>query len=247
MGDRIELPVPGTDLSLGVVRHGHWGRPVLVFPSEAGSADDFASNGMVEAVQDLVEAGRVSFFCVDSADGWTWSDNDATTEERATRHRSYIRWLEGAVLPWIAEQVGGERPLITLGVSMGAYHAVNFTLTHAHQAPLAIGMSGSYDVTAWHGHGEHGDATYFANPMAYVAGMHGEHLEWLRNTASVLLVVGEGPFEVSPTQALPSTRAFAELLSEKGIPHQLDVWGHDSAHDWPWWRKQLAHHLPRFC
>jgi esterase/lipase superfamily enzyme len=24
------------------------------------------------------------------------------------------------------------------------------------------------------------------------------------------------------------------------------VWGHDSAHDWPWWHRQLAHHLPRF-
>jgi esterase/lipase superfamily enzyme len=23
------------------------------------------------------------------------------------------------------------------------------------------------------------------------------------------------------------------------------VWGHDVAHDWPWWRRQLAHHLHR--
>ena len=38
----------------------------------------------------------------------------------------------------------------------------------------------------------------------------------------------------------------ASLLAEKGIPHDLDMWGFDSAHDWPWWRKQLAHHLPRF-
>ncbi|GAB3486747.1 esterase family protein [Flexivirga lutea] len=247
MGERVELPVPGTDVSLGVIRHGHWGRPVLVFPSEAGRAEDFAAHGMVEAVQGLVDAGRVSFFCVDSADRWTWSDNAATTEERANRQHAYTRWLESAALPWIADQVGGERPLITLGVSMGAYHAVHFTLTHAHQAPLAIGLSGSYDVTSWHGHGETGDATYFANPMAYVAGLHGDHLDWLRRAASVLLVVGEGPFEVSPTQALPSTTAFAQLLAEKGIPHQLDVWGHDSAHDWPWWCKQLAHHLPRFC
>ena len=37
------------------------------------------------------------------------------------------------------------------------------------------------------------------------------------------------------------------LLAEKGISHDLDVWGHDSAHDWPWWQKQIAHHLPRFC
>ena len=63
---------------------------------------------------------------------------------------------------------------------------------------------------------------------------------------SVLLVVGQGAFEVSPTRALPATREFAELLGRKGIRHELDVWGHDSAHDWPWWQRQLAHHLPRF-
>ena len=36
-------------------------------------------------------------------------------------------------------------------------------------------------------------------------------------------------------------------LGEKGISRKLDVWGHDVGHDWPWWRKQLAHHRPRFC
>ncbi|WP_018156569.1 esterase family protein [Demetria terragena] len=245
---RVDLQVPGTDSTLGVIRYGHWGRPVLVFPSEAGSAQDFASNGMVEAVQDLVDAGRVSFFCVDSADAFSWSDNAAPTEERARRHQHYTAWLEQAVLPWIGAQTGGAGlKLMTLGVSLGAYHAVHFTLTHAHVAPLAIGMSGSYDVTSWHGHGEFGDATYFANPMSYVAGMHGEHLDWLRQHASILLTVGQGPFEVEPTKALPSSQAFAELLHDKGIPVELDLWGHDVAHDWPWWRKQMAHHLPRFC
>ena len=42
-----------------VVVHGHWGRPVLVFPSEGGSAWDYAENGMVDAVRWLVDAGRV--------------------------------------------------------------------------------------------------------------------------------------------------------------------------------------------
>ena len=26
----------------------------------------------------------------------------------------------------------------------------------------------------------------------------------------------------------------------------LDLWGHDVPHDWPSWRRQIAHHLPRF-
>jgi esterase/lipase superfamily enzyme len=241
------LQVPGTDEYRRVIRWGHWGRPLLVFPSEAGSAVDFANNGMLEAIGDLVESGRVSVFCVDSLDAWSWSDNSLPTEVRAQRHGLYRRWLTDAVVPWIHEELGGPVELMTTGVSMGAYHAVQFALTRADLAPLAIGLSGAYDPTQWNGWGDLGDATYFANPTAYVPGLQGDHLEWLRSRVSLLLVVGEGPFEVHPTRSLPSTRHLAHLLAEKGIRHELDVWGHDSAHDWPWWRKQLAHHLPRFC
>lgn len=77
--------------------------------------------------------------------------------------------------------------------------------------------------------------------------LHGEHLDWLRSNVQVLLTVGEGAWEVHPTQSLPQAHQMARLLGERRIPVQLDVWGHDSAHDWPWWARQIAHHLPRFC
>jgi esterase/lipase superfamily enzyme len=32
-------------------------------------------------------------------------------------------------------------------------------------------------------------------------------------------------------------------LKVKGIPHNLDLWGADVDHDWPWWRKMLPHTL----
>ena len=39
----------------------------------------------------------------------------------------------------------------------------------------------------------------------------------------------------------------AGLLQEKAIRCELDLWGYEVSHDWVWWRRQLAHHLPRFC
>jgi len=242
----VRLPVPGHDGDLAVVRYGSWGRPVLLFPSEGGSARDAEHNGMLDAVRPLVDAGRVSLFCVDSLDRWSWSDGDIPTEERARRGQTYTAWLSEMVLPWLLDQVGGGQEVITVGVSLGAYHAVHLTLQRADVAPLAIGLSGNYDPSTWNGWGELGDATYFANPTAYLANMEGGHLQWVRSRVSVLLVVGQGAFEESPTRALSSPGAFADLLERKGIRHDLDVWGHDSAHDWPWWQRQLAHHLPRF-
>jgi esterase/lipase superfamily enzyme len=76
--------------------------------------------------------------------------------------------------------------------------------------------------------------------------LHGDHLEWLRGRLSMLILCGQGQWE-DTTGALESSKHFAGLLGEKGLRHELDLWGHDVPHDWPSWRAQLAHHLPRFC
>jgi esterase/lipase superfamily enzyme len=230
-----------------VVTHGHWGRPVLVFPTEGGRAIDFENNGMLDAVSDLVDAGRVKFYCVDSADEHTWSRNDLPTEQRARNHGAYEAFVLEDVVPFIHRDCGGSSEIITLGASLGAYHAVHIALRRADLFPLAIGLSGNYDPSSWHGWGELGDASYFSNPVAYVQNLHGDHLEWLRHQLSIVLVVGQGAWETHPTGALPSTKQLADALASKGIRCELDLWGTDVSHDWIWWQRQLARHLPRFC
>ena len=94
--------------------------------------------------------------------------------------------------------------------------------------------------------GERGDAVYFNNPADYVAHLQGDHLDWLRTSVSILVICGQGQWE-DTTGALEGSKHFVASLAEKGLRHELDLWGHDVPHDWPSWRAQLAHHLPRFC
>jgi esterase/lipase superfamily enzyme len=241
----VELASPKSGFRGQVVVHGHYGRPVLVFPSESGKAWDFANNGMVDAVRWMVDAGRVKFYCVDSADAFTWSDRSVPLEERARRHNLYERWVLEEVVPFVRDDCGGRSDILTLGASLGAFHAANLALRHADLFPQALCLSGSYDPSEWDGWGERGDAVYFHNPMEFVANLHGDHLDWLRSAVHLVLVVGQGSWEVDPTGALPSTRRFATVLADKGISHELDVWGHDVPHDWSSWQRQLAYHLPR--
>ena len=230
-----------------VIVHGHWGRPVLVFASEQGNAHDVASNGLVGAVQDLLDAGRLKLYCLDSYDAATWSATHLPLEERASRHERYEGWILHTVVPFISADCGGTPgALATAGCSLGAFHAVNIALRHAEVFPLAMGFSGNYDPSSWDGWGERGMAAYFANPVDYVPKLHGDHLDWLRERLSVLLVCGQGQWE-DTTGSLESTRKLAGLLKDKGIRCELDLWGHDVPHDWPSWRRQWAHHLPRFC
>jgi esterase/lipase superfamily enzyme len=247
--EQVELDAPGLDRPGSLIRYGHYGRPVLVFPSEQGRAWDYENNGMVGAVADLVEAGRVKLYCVDSFDGSSWAARDLPLEERARRHGAYESWIVDQVVPHIAADCGGTAGAVeiaTTGCSMGAFHALNFALRRADLFPLAMCFSGNYDPSAWHGWGERGDAAYFSIPVDYVAHLHGDHLNWLRERLSVLLVCGQGQWE-DTTGSLESTRHMAGLLADRGIRHELDLWGHDVPHDWPSWRAQFAHHLPRFC
>ena len=245
-GHSTQLHSPAIGAAGEVIRYGHWGRPVLVFPSERGRAADFASNGMVDAVAPLVEGGRVKLYCVDSYDGASWSAGHVPLEQRAQGHGRYESWILEQVVGYIVEDCGGAADILTLGASMGAFHALNFAFRRADLFPAALCLSGNYDPTTWNGWGERGDALYFNNPTDYVGHLHGEHLDWLRGRLSIVLVCGQGQWE-DTTGALDSTRRMAGMLAEKGIRHELDLWGFDTPHDWPSWRAQLAYHLPRLC
>ena len=198
---------------------------------------------MIDALADLLAAGRVKVYAVDSFDSGSWYREGLPLEERARLHGLYEDWIVNQVAPFVHAETAGAEIGVT-GVSFGAYHAANLALRRADLFPLAICQSGVYDVSVV-APGERGDAAYFNNPADYVANLGGDHLEWLRGRVSLLLLCGQGAWEDS-TGALESTRRFAGLLAERGIRHELDVWGHDVPHDWPAWRAQIAHHLPRF-
>jgi esterase/lipase superfamily enzyme len=198
---------------------------------------------MIDAVGDLIEAGRVKVYAVDSFDSGSWYRDDLPLEERARLHGLYEDWIVNQVVPFVQADSHAHEIAVT-GVSFGAYHAANFALRRADLFPLAICSSGVYDVAVVAA-GERGDAVYFNNPADYVEHLHGDHLDWLRSRVSLVLVCGQGAWE-DTTGALESTRRFAGQLGAKGIRHELDVWGHDVPHDWPAWRAQIAHHLPRF-
>jgi esterase/lipase superfamily enzyme len=244
--DFVSLYSPAIAAEGELIAYGHLGRPVIAFPSEQGRPWDYEDRGMIDAIAWLLDEGRVKLYCVDSYDSATWFAQELPLEGRARRHHLYESWVVDQVVPWIRADCGGDHSgILVTGCSFGAYHAANFALRRGDLFPIAICQSGVYDVTVVGGD-ERGDAVYFNNPVDFLSNLHGDHLEWLRATVGIVLVCGQGRWE-DTTGALESTRHFAGMLADKGVQHEMDLWGHDVAHDWPWWRAQLAHHLPRFC
>ena len=235
---RLHSPAIGRELDL--LAFGHDGLPVLVFPTSEGAHHEYEDYWMVRVLAPWLESGRLRLYCVSSYDSESWYARHLSPSQRAWRHHLYEDWIMNQVVDAIDHDVGRPRvSLVTTGCSFGAYHAANFALKHPHRFPHALCLSGVYDIRFLLD-GHHDDWVYFNNPMEYVWHLHGETLEAVRRQAFITLVCGQGPWE---DVALASTRAFWSLLSDKRIPNYMDLWGHDVAHDWHWWREQVVHHV----
>ncbi len=231
-------PAVGRDMQ--VLAYGHYGTPVIAFPSGGGQYHDFEDNGMVAAVGHLLEAGKLKLYCPESLDKESWLRVDTDPHWRAVRHYAYQDYLVKDLVPAIYADCNTSYVGIGLtGCSLGAYHAANFALKFPQLFPYALCLSGRYNLEAITG-GSGSEDVYFNNPIAYVANLHGGELEHLRHHAHLTLVCGQGPWE---DKCLADTKRLAGLLAQKGIGHELELWGYDVAHDWDWWRRQLPHYL----
>ncbi len=66
------------------------------------------------------------------------------------------------------------------------------------------------------------------------------YLPILQKANAIYILSGQGNYE-----APERSRHLSDILTSKGIPHTLDLWGHDVDHDWPWWRKMLPFTLDK--
>lgn len=228
-----------------MIRYGHRGRPVIAFTRAEGDAADFEKNGMVAALAPLVEAGRAQLFCVETFDDLCWADRSAPMDERASNYRAFESWITKQVWEVVEISASAGVEAIAWGCDLGACHALHLGLTRPDLFPVVVAHSGNYDPTRAESSGKKGQA-YFVNPSAYARDFAGAQLDWLRDRLRIVMTVGKGAWEVTPTGALASSREMAALLQGKGLDCELDIWGVDSGHDWPAWQQHAAKHLARF-
>lgn len=241
--ESIKEHSPSLGREMNLLAYGHGGLPVLVFPSSEGKATDYEGFGMVDALAPMIESGKLRLYCVDCYDSESWYGRYRPAHERAARHSLYDEWIMKNVVPAIARDVGNPKVrLTTTGCSFGAFHAATFTLKHPKTFKHAICMSGVYDVRSLlNGHSDGGgDGVYFNNPMQFVPNLNGKLLDEVRRSVFISLVCGQGAYE---EKCLNSTKELWWLLRAKQIPNYMDLWGYDVAHDWPWWRKQIAYFM----
>jgi esterase/lipase superfamily enzyme len=226
---------------ISLARWGHFGTPVLVFPTAGGDAEEIERNHLVGACGELVESGRVKLYSCDSVAGRALATSEGTPEYRMWLFNQYHQAVVHEVLPAIYADLGGQRPrVVTAGASIGAFNAVAVLCRHPDLFEAAIGMSGTYWLQRWLGE-QISEDLYFSSPLDFLPGLEGPQLETLRQR-KVILASGEGAWE-----NLGQSWAMADALGRKGVPNRVDSWGPDFEHDWGTWLRMLPQYLDEVC
>jgi len=214
---------------------GHAGTPVLVFPTSGGRFFDCEDRGMIAALAPKIENGELHIFCADSVDVESWYNKGVHPRLRVLRHLQYERYLLHELIPFLRWE-NQSAQLTVAGCSFGGYHAVNFAFKHPDIATQCVSMGGAFDIHQFLD-GYYDDNCYFNCPPDFLSNLNDDW--FLSRYRQMKVVLASGEWDI----CLDANVKLSAILSAKGIPHWLDVWGDHTAHDWPWWQQMAIKHF----
>jgi esterase/lipase superfamily enzyme len=214
-----------------VARWGHFGTPVLLFPTAGGDFEEVERFHLIGAVRELIESGRIKIFSIDAIAARTWLRGNASPEQCVTVQGQFDAYIDAELVPLIRRDCQNDTiEMIAAGAALGAYSAVGALRRLPSVFRTAIGLSGLYDLSR------------FLPPEAAPA-LHSVSLQNFDGANQVrsrfvLLASGEGDYE-TPSES----KRTAAALEAAHVPSRLELWGPAYAHSWNTWRAMLPKYL----
>lgn len=220
-----------------LARWGEFGRPVLLFPTAGGDAEEVERFHLIDAVGPLLERGRIKVYSCDSVAGRWLVSGRGSPQLRSKVQDLYQQCVYHEIVPAIRGDCRSPHiEVVTAGASIGAFHALAVLCRFPDAFASAICMSGTYDIARFI-EGSTAQDLYFATPEYFLPGLDGAPLQSLRRRF-VVLASGEGRAE-----DIGESWRVAHVLGSKGVPNRVDPWGPDWHHDWGTWRRMLPQYL----
>ena len=215
-----------------VLRFGHYGRPVVIFPTTLGRYYEAKDMGLIGSIRHLIDGGKVIVYCPDTLNHESWYNRQLHPADKVRTHIAFDRMIRDELVPQL-QRAHHTHEVIVAGCSFGSYTAANFAFKHPDVVSDLICMSGRFDVSSFLG-GYHDENVYFNNPVEYLPGNQHPGL-W---RMGIILGTSEWDICREPTERM------SRLLASKHIDHWLDVRGWVE-HDWPLWREMFPDYLGR--
>lgn len=229
---------PSLNQYMPIVTYGHYGFPLLMFPTAAADYLEYERFQMLDVIQPFIDAGKVKVFSINSINDQAWLNRNIPHSWMGARQQQYNNYVCNEVVPYIWNSCQSRLGIITTGASLGAFHSANQLFRRPDLFAGVIAMSGAYDIRGYYRSAHYDDNVYFNNPVDYLPNLNGDYLNMLQHKQHIHILTGQGNYE-----APDASRKLSDILHSKGIPHELDIWGYDMPHDWPTWRAMLPNYL----
>lgn len=228
---------PALFKDMPIVTYGHYGFALLLVPTAAADYLEYERFQLIDTLAPFINEGKIKVFSINSINTESWMNNDMEGAHKAIRQNQFNEYVFNEVIPFIKNNTSWDTPVIISGASFGALHSMNLFLKRPDLLNGVIAMSGVYDLTEYT-KGYYDEQVYYNSPIHYIPNLTDDwYLSQIRN-GKIIIATGSGAHE--DPQA---NRRFSEVLWNKGIWHELDIWGEDVTHDWPTWRKMLPHFI----
>ncbi len=229
---------PSLNKHMDIVVYGYYGDALLLLPTAGADYLEYERFHMIDVISDSINSGKFKVFSINSINNESWLNRNMHPRHKSIRHVQYNNYVIKEVIPFIKQMTSPNTPVFTSGASLGALHSANLFFQRPDVISGMIAMSGIYEL-AYYTDGYHDQDVYFNSPMQYLYHMNDDYwLSHMRKSPHIHIVCGSGPYE-NPD----ASRALSAVLSSKGVPHELDIWGPDMPHDWVTWRKMLPYYL----
>ena len=224
---------PSLHRDMELLVFGHAGMPVIVFPTSMGRFYDYEDRGMIHAIEWRYESGALQAFSLDSVDAESWYNKQIHPRDRVRRHNQYEQYLINEAIPYIRSRNSSPELALT-GCSFGGYHVMNFALRRPDLVSYAVSMGGAFDIHQFLD-GYFDENCYFNCPPDFLPHLNDDwYFSRYRSHTRFVLATGERDICLAENQRL------SRIMSEKQIPHWLDVWGDGTGHDWQWWQQMAV-------
>ena len=225
---------PSLNKNMPIATYGHYGFALLLIPTAAADYLEYERFQMLDVLAPFINAGKLKVFSIDSINKESWMNTQMLPEHKAIRQNQFNQYVFNEVVPFIRNNSSQGTFIYTCGASFGALHAMNLFMKRPDIINGVISMSGVYDLTEYT-KGFWDEQVYYNSPYHYIPKLTDQwYLDKIKASNHIHIYTGSGNNE-DPE----SNRKFSQVLWDKGIWHDIAIWGNDIHHDWPTWRKML--------
>ncbi len=221
-------PSVGRNMDLKVF--GKSGTPVILLNNT-----DEPEISLMNALSFQLKNEHNQIFCLTLGNDEVLNNQNIQPDIRLIKNNQLECYLIDEVVPRI-HQENTNSFVILAGLGLGAYYAANFAFKHPDHFRKLIAISGKYDIRSFF-QPFYNEDIYYNNPMDYLPNL--TEKRFLNSIVKMDIRFAVGNEDPN----LEETYRICNILQQKSISYQLDIWNENDPNVDNHWGEALLRHV----